>query len=109
MGSSALSMKSALLGVQPAGDSLENEECCTGWRPWIIEIAGEPRYRLPFSFRPAPQLKITGAIFDRQTPERGQRDRVMDHLRPMHADPSMIIEGRGRWRSRRDTSDDEFN
>ncbi len=41
-GSSAFSMKSALLGVQAAGISLENEECCTGWRPWIIEIAGEP-------------------------------------------------------------------
>ena len=39
-------MKLALLGVQAAGNSLENERCCTGWWPWIIEIAGEPLFVL---------------------------------------------------------------
>jgi hypothetical protein len=49
-------MKSALLGVQADGDSLENEQCWPGWRPHIIEndtvgefagIARDSGFRLP--------------------------------------------------------------
>ena len=42
LGSPADLMRTALLGVQAAGNFLENEECRPGWRPWIIKSAGEP-------------------------------------------------------------------
>jgi hypothetical protein len=44
LGSLADLMKTALLGVQADGNFLENEACWPSWRPWIIEIAGEPLY-----------------------------------------------------------------
>src|SRR5438128_505963 len=42
MGSPALSMKAAPLRLRTNGNPLENADRCAGWRPWIIESAGEP-------------------------------------------------------------------
>ena len=36
-------MKAALLRFRMIENFRENEDHCAGWRPWIIESAGEPR------------------------------------------------------------------
>jgi hypothetical protein len=43
-GSPALSMKTGLLRSGTTKKPLENEDCGTGRRPWIIESAGEPLF-----------------------------------------------------------------
>jgi hypothetical protein len=42
MGSPALSMNVALLRFRTTENPLGNEDRCAGWRPGIIESAGEP-------------------------------------------------------------------
>jgi hypothetical protein len=44
-GSPALSMKAAPFGLRTTENPLESEGRVSGSRHWIIESAGEPRYR----------------------------------------------------------------
>jgi hypothetical protein len=44
-GKEKLSMKAARLGCRTSGNSRKNGDHCCVWRPWIIERAGEPKYR----------------------------------------------------------------
>jgi hypothetical protein len=49
-GSPALLMKTALVRFGMTENPLENRDCHTGWRPWIIERAGEPLFRFSRTF-----------------------------------------------------------
>ena len=55
-GSSALSMKTALLRPRMTENSLENEGRRASWWSWITENAGEPQFRADFERSGEPVL-----------------------------------------------------
>jgi len=67
-GSPALSMKSADFRPGTTENSLEKEDRCAGWRPRIIESAGEPKFRASFdrqrraSLGREPGASVVGAL-----------------------------------------------
>ena len=84
---------------RPSRSSKQQERplCACSPEPGSFEPRG--RKMSPLHSRRRP---VTGFIVHRQTPEHGQRARVMDHLSPMHADPYMIMTGRGHGRLNQD-------
>src|SRR5271157_986218 len=78
-GSPALSMKSADFRPGTTENSLEKEDRCAGWRPRIIESAGEPLFRFSRTFDEVGRFP---AWNDREFP--GKRRPVCRMAAPHH-------------------------